>query len=96
MQKIFSGKLARYLQSYGQIPAGSWRKAWVSPQHSEKIAMGSSEKFAVLYGNNTLDIKLEAARLMSEALNRPDDADSLISMAIQLFDYANNVQQTRA
>lgn len=58
--------------------------------------MGSSEKFAVLYGNNSLDIKLEAARLMSEALNRPDDADSLISMAIQLFDYANTVQERRA
>lgn len=58
--------------------------------------MGSSEKFAVLYGNNSLDIKLEAARLMSEALNRPDDADSLISMAIQLFDYANAVQERRA
>lgn len=57
--------------------------------------MGSSEKFAVLCGNNTLDIKLEAARLMSEALNRPDDADSLISMAIQLFDYANSVQENR-
>lgn len=52
----------------------------------------ASENFAVLYGNNTLDIKLEAARLMSEALNRPADADSLISMAIQLFDYANAVQ----
>lgn len=58
--------------------------------------MGSSEKFAVLYGNNALDIKLEAARLMSEALSRPADADSLISMAIQLFDYANDVQERRA
>lgn len=50
------------------------------------------ENIAVLYGNNVLDIKLEAARLMSEALSRPNDADSLISMAIQLFDYANNVK----
>lgn len=55
----------------------------------------SRENFAVLYGNNALDIKLEAARLMSEALNRPADADSLISMAIQLFDYANTVQDRR-
>ncbi|MGE5515738.1 MAG: hypothetical protein ACM31D_07920 [Bacteroidota bacterium] len=57
--------------------------------------MGSSEKIAVLYENNTLDIKLEAARLMSEALSRPGDADSLISMAIQLFDYANTMQERR-
>lgn len=56
----------------------------------------SRENFAVLYGNNSLDIKLEAARLMSEALNRPAEADSLISMAIQLFDYANTVQERRA
>lgn len=55
----------------------------------------SRENFAVLYGNNSLDIKLEAARLMSEALNRPAEADSLISMAIQLFDYANTVQERR-
>jgi|GEM_PF-2792918 hypothetical protein len=55
----------------------------------------SRENFAVLYGNNALDIKLEAARLMSEALNRPSEADSLISMAIQLFDYANTVQDRR-
>lgn len=58
--------------------------------------MGSSEKFAVLYENNTADIKLEAARLMSEALLRPDDADSLISMAIQLFDTANSAQGRKA
>ncbi|HTH16723.1 MAG TPA: hypothetical protein VL974_08735 [Magnetospirillum sp.] len=49
----------------------------------------ASENVAVLYGNNALDIKLEAARLMREALSRPDDADVLISMAIQLFNSAN-------
>lgn len=57
--------------------------------------MGSSEKSAVLYENGLLDIKLEAARLMSEALVRPGDADSLISMAMQLFGYANAIQERR-
>ncbi|HLO79170.1 MAG TPA: hypothetical protein VK196_22150 [Magnetospirillum sp.] len=56
----------------------------------------SGEKIAVLYGNNSMDIKMQAARLMSEALSRPGDADSLISMAIQLFDRANAVQERRA
>jgi hypothetical protein len=60
----------------------------VRPPDTEKIAM-ASENVAVLYGNNALDIKLEAARLMREALSRPDDADVLISMAIQLFNSAN-------
>lgn len=53
------------------------------------------EKIAVLYGNNADSIKMEAARLMSEAFSRPAEADSLISMAIQLFDYAKNVQEQR-
>lgn len=53
------------------------------------------EKIAVLYGNNADNIKMEAARLMSEAFSRPAEADSLISMAIQLFDYANTVREQR-
>lgn len=56
----------------------------------------SRENFAVLYGNNAPEIKMEAARLMTEALTRPAEADALISMAIQLFDYANTVQDGRA
>ncbi|MBX9634137.1 MAG: hypothetical protein K2X44_04070 [Magnetospirillum sp.] len=55
----------------------------------------SSENIAVLYGNNADAIKVEAARLMSEAFRRPAEADSLISMAMQLFDYANNVPDPR-
>jgi len=58
--------------------------------------MGCSEKVAVLYGNNSLDVRLQAARLMSEALHRPQDADALISMAIQLFDCATSTQERRA
>ncbi|MBC7951720.1 MAG: hypothetical protein H7Z12_07885 [Rhodospirillaceae bacterium] len=53
------------------------------------------EKIAVLYGNNADSIKVEAARLMAEAFSRPAEAGSLISMAIQLFDYANSVQEQR-
>jgi hypothetical protein len=64
-------------------------------QHSEQITMGQ-EKIAVLYGNNADSIKMEAARLMTEAFSRPDEARSLISMAIELFDYANTVQEARA
>lgn len=55
----------------------------------------SREDIAVLYGNDAQGVKLEAARLMSEALNRPAEADSLISMAIQLFAYANTVPERR-
>lgn len=53
----------------------------------------SREKFAVLYGNNADAIRVEAARLMSEALNRPEEAQSLIASAIELFDYANTLSQ---
>lgn len=53
------------------------------------------EKIAVLYGNNSLGIKLEAARLMSEALNSPEQAEHLIREAIQLFDYANGLQSEK-
>lgn len=56
----------------------------------------AQEKVAVLYANNTLDTKLEAARLMSEALSRPEDADALIAMAMMLFDTANAAQERRA
>jgi hypothetical protein len=55
----------------------------------------AQEKIAVLYGNNAADIKLQAARLMSEALARPAEADTLISMAIQLFASAA-VEERRA
>jgi hypothetical protein len=65
------------------------------PQHAEKNVM-AQEKFAVVYGNNALDTKLEAARLMSEALTRPEDADALIAMAMMLFDSVNTAQERRA
>ncbi|MGE5506186.1 MAG: hypothetical protein ACM31L_17325 [Actinomycetota bacterium] len=53
------------------------------------------ENIAGFAGQNTLDIKLEAARLMSEALSRPNDAEALIDLAIQMFDYANSISRRR-
>jgi hypothetical protein len=67
----------------------------VSPSALGENVM-AQEKVAVLYANNTLDTKLEAARLMSEALSRPEDADALIAMAMMLFDTANAAQERRA
>jgi hypothetical protein len=53
------------------------------------------EIFAGSSRQNTLDIKLEAARLMSEALSRPADAEALIDLANQMFDYANAISRSR-
>jgi hypothetical protein len=39
------------------------------------------------------DIKLEAARLMSEALRRPKEADELIELAQSLFQVAYDMQR---
>lgn len=52
----------------------------------------ASENIAVLYANDAEDTKVTAARLMSEALSRPEDAEALIAMAIQLFQQAKGTE----
>lgn len=52
------------------------------------------ENFAQL-GATSFDIKMEAVRLMSEALLHPKDADNLIELANDLFDYAATLRSRR-